>query len=144
MNRKAVTLFFVSFVSVLLRATAAPYPDNFEDAYRIQSTPWVRFWDNAAATVQPGEPIPDSHSIGRTLWCSWLGPSNGLVTLYGGGNLEWAIYNGTALNNLQRLPRTYLLPTEPGEVFYIQIAANDPNKSIFRLELTFEPDRAPG
>lgn len=136
---------FIIFVSVLLRATAAaPYPDNFEDAYRIQSTPYVQFWDNRNATSQSGEPLPDYSSLGRTLWFSWVAPARGLVTIYGGGNFDWAIYNGTALNNLQRLPRPYLLPTQPGELFYFQIAANDPKASIFRIELMFEADRSPG
>jgi hypothetical protein len=145
MNLKAFALaFFVVVGFVHPRAAAAPYPDNFENAYRIEATPYVQFWNNAAATVQSGEALPETQSVGRTLWFSWVAPGKGLVTLYGGGNFDWAIYNGSSLNNLQRLPRTYLLPTEPGELFYIQIAANDPFASIFRIELMWEPDRAPG
>jgi hypothetical protein len=122
-----------------LSPATEPFPrnDDFEDALPVTlDTTFIggRF---RHATPEPGEPQLDSlgwFPNARTLWWKLTPDRAGTLLMWpkpSGATHRFALYRGTALTNLQRIPASsmtlgqVLTPVERGETYYIQVQGGE-------------------
>jgi hypothetical protein len=121
-----------------------PENDDFIHATPISGTSAEIAASNLAASVEPGEQLNPTIGGGRTLWWSWIAPTNGLLTVTaldgvnpGNGrntDPDLMIFTGTALANLRAVatnddlslaPRILdarvSIEVEAGTTYYIRV-----------------------
>ena len=65
---------------------AAELSDHFADRQTLADPVAVVLGSNVGATVEPGEPRHAGKPGGRSLWVSWIAPTNGLLTISTAGS----------------------------------------------------------
>jgi chitodextrinase len=88
-----------------------PPNDNFADRIPLGSDNVAVTGTNTAATTEPGETQTVFPMVGRTLWWSWLAPTDGLVTI----SVE-AIPTGS---------EGQIFPTEQGTTIWVSVSMGD-------------------
>src|SRR5262245_20672805 len=80
-----------------------PQNDNFAARASLTNTGtnYVATGTNVEATLEPGEPDP-SFLAAKSVWWTWVAPSNGYMTLTATGNFNTilTLYTGNSISNL--------------------------------------------
>lgn len=83
-------LLWVALAVVWSQTTGAGWAqslrDNFGDRQILTAVAGSLDANNSAATVEPGEPRHGGKPGGKSLWISWLAPTNGVLKLETGGS----------------------------------------------------------
>ncbi|GMW00566.1 MAG: hypothetical protein AMXMBFR84_17030 [Candidatus Hydrogenedentota bacterium] len=80
--------------------------DNFADAIGISGASGNAYATNYSATKEPGEPDHAGNAGGRSVWWSWVAPSDGDYSFYTiSTNFDTllAVYTGSSVDNLSLL-----------------------------------------
>jgi hypothetical protein len=91
-------------VLVVKAASEPPPQDNFSQRPHLPGPQGVMQGDSSNATSERGEPVLPGG--GQTVWCEWLAPESGIVTLTAQGSAFdtlLGVFTGTSLNNLTRV-----------------------------------------
>jgi hypothetical protein len=90
-----------------LQEILPPPNDNFADATVIPPLPFEDAVDTAAATTEPGEPVPSCASTpdGKSVWYAFTPSKSGLVSANAGDLFSTmvAAYTGDSLTNLNEV-----------------------------------------
>ena len=84
-------------------SVAPPGNDDFATAASLPGLPVSEVGTNLGATREPGEPDHANNAGGRSVWWSWVSPTNGLITVdLAGSDFDTvlAVYTGTNLSTL--------------------------------------------
>jgi len=109
--------------TVVVTSPALALADNFADRQTISSQAGVGSGTNTNATKEAGEPIHAGKSGGRSVWLTWIAPTNGVATFSTRGSsfdTVLAAYAGNVLTNLT------------------VAASDDVEGGFFTSELTFQ------
>jgi hypothetical protein len=105
-----------------------PLNDNFSNASAISGNQFSVWICVSSATTEPGEPVSIRGSYTKTLWYSFVPPTNGLFTVIAGaGTWNWdvTIFTGASLGSLHEIKRANSTvsqyPVQSGELYYIRI-----------------------
>jgi trimeric autotransporter adhesin len=88
---------------VVITSPALPFADNLIDRGSNSTASGVGSGTNVGATREPGEPHHAGKLGGRSVWLSWVAPSNGIATFSTRGSsfdTLLAIYTGTEVSGL--------------------------------------------
>ena len=93
---------------VVLSANPLPFADNFANRGTITTDFGFGSGDSTGATREVGEPRPVSFRVAKSVWLTWVAPTNGLAFFRTGGSAfdtVIAVYKGTSLSNLVEVAR---------------------------------------
>ena len=93
---------------VVLSANPLPFADNFANRGTITTVLGSGSGDSTAATTEAGEPKPVSARVGKSVWLTWVAPTNGMAffrTIGSAFDTVVAVYTGTSLSNLVEVTR---------------------------------------
>lgn len=88
---------------VLLAAPALPFADNFASRGVINTALGIGNGYSAGATKETGEPKPCNGPVGKSVWITWVAPSNGIAlfdTIGSAFDTVLGVYTGTNLTSL--------------------------------------------
>jgi subtilisin-like proprotein convertase family protein len=83
-------------------ATGPPPTDLFASRPRLQGFDGVLQGNSSGATNEPGEPVPAGG--GKSVWCEWIAPADGILTLNARGSgfdTLLNVFTGTTLQKLE-------------------------------------------
>lgn len=122
--------------------------DSFANSKQISGSQFADWICISCATTEPGEPVSMRGSYGKTLWYSFVPPTNGLVTLSrGSGVWNWdsTLFTGASLSSLLEIKRPSWdfsqYPVQAGERYHIRIQsyAESPDASEVRFNFNSPP-----
>lgn len=99
LHRLIPALFLIGHVVLW----AAPFNDNFTDRQLLRGPAALEI-DTELATVESNEPQHFPGAKQSTVWFEWTSESNGGFYIQKSSLYDFAVYQGTALANLQRVP----------------------------------------
>jgi len=85
---------------------ALPTNDTFTQRIPVEGSAVHVTADNREATREPGEPLHNDETQGKSVWWSWVAPDKGFATVTTAGSTfdtVLAVYTGSALTSLTRI-----------------------------------------
>jgi len=119
-------------VLVVRAATEPPPTDQFNNRPRLQGFEGIMQGDSARAGSQPGEPVFPGG--GKTVWCEWLAPADGILTLTAQGSgfdTLLGVFKGTALSNLTLIT----MDDDQGGFYSSRLQFNVQNATSYQIVL---------
>lgn len=111
----------VTSAPAVLSIVSAPFNDQFASRIAVAGQSARLLGSNLEATKEPGEPNHAGNLGGRSVWWSWIAPSNGPVSIdtYGSSfDTGLAIYEGTSIQSLSLVAENDdLLPGQQNNSF---------------------------
>src|SRR4026209_1677715 len=98
-----VLLVVTSVIAAGSRASAQAPNDSFASAWALSGIAASTNGSNANTTKESGEPNHANNQGGRSVWFTWVAPTNGLAqidTLGSSFNTLLAVYTGNTVNGL--------------------------------------------
>lgn len=136
-----------AFLAELSETVSPPSNDDFANRTLLRGPARMTVQaNNAAATVEPGEPAHAGHPGGKSLWWSWTAPVHGaleLTTLGSSFDTLLAVYTGSTLDGLHGVtnkaasPSQVRFPVVAGTTYQIAVAGQDGASGSLTLSLTF-------
>jgi len=139
--------------NLTLTLIGRPANDDFVDAETLVGLSAETTGSNVGATQEPGEPIHEENYYDPSVWYQWTAPSSGGVTVDSSGstfNSVVAVYTGTSVSTLTRVPSTRVQTTQEkryfraaaGVTYRIAVDGRNAQQGAIELELTEIPPPA--
>ena len=95
-----------AIADVQVAATALPFTDNFASRGVIGTAWGLGYGISLGATKESGDPKPCNARVGRSVWLSWVAPTNGIAmiaTMGSSFDTVLGVYTGTNLTTLVKV-----------------------------------------
>lgn len=110
-----------------MQLSLAPSPPNDDFTHRlvVQGIAPVLVGSNVGATWEPGEPLLDGASQGRSVWWSWTAPASGTVKIGDAGSFFLGVFAGSSVSDLLSIAAGYAMVefyAHAGTTYHIAVA----------------------